>query len=103
VLLDETEMAELLDETETAVLLDERVSVLLDMESAVLLASLEDDSSETLQQVVSIVSVVAMDDELSRVASGIAGLEEEPSHAKITSDMPTKYAKSFFMFPPPYL
>ncbi|MBR6455115.1 MAG: hypothetical protein IKS97_11195 [Fibrobacter sp.] len=76
-LLDESEMAELLDENETAELLDEWISVLLDMESD-----------------------VAMDDELSGVTSGIAGLDEEPSHAKNTSDMAARYAKIFFIIPP---
>ena len=42
-------------------------------------------------------SDVAMDDELSGVVSGNAGLDEEPSHAKNASDMPVKNAKSFFM------
>ena len=70
-------MAELLDEIEIAELLDEWISVLLDMESD-----------------------VAMDDELSGVVSGNAGLDEEPSHAKNTSDMAARYAKIFFIIPP---
>jgi hypothetical protein len=73
---------------------------LLDVESAGLVASLEDDSDVTLQQVVSIGSDVAMDDELSGVTSGIAGLEDELSHAKNTSDMAARYAKIFFIIPP---
>jgi len=93
-------MAKLLDEGGKAELLDEIFVVLLDMESAGLVASLEDDSDVTLQQVVSIGSDVAMDDELSGVVSGNAGLDEEPSHAKNASDMPVKNAKSFFMFSP---
>ena len=79
-LLDESGMAELLDEIEIAELLDEWISVLLDMESD-----------------------VAMDDELSGVVSGNAGLDEEPSHAKNTSDMAARYAKIFFIIPPLFL
>ena len=45
-------------------------------------------------------SDVAMDDELSGVVSGNAGLDEEPSHAKNTSDMAARYAKIFFIIPP---
>ena len=68
---------ELLNKNGMAMLLDDRISVLLDMESD-----------------------VAMDDELSGVVSGNAGLEEEPSHAKNTSDMAARYAKIFFIIPP---
>jgi hypothetical protein len=102
-LLNKKGMAKLLDEGGKAELLDEIFVVLLDEESAGLVASLEDDSGETLQQVVSIGSVVAMDDELSGVTSGIAGLDEEPSHAKNTSDMAARYAKIFFIIPPLFL
>ena len=76
-LLNKKGMAKLLDEGGKAELLDEWISVLLDMESD-----------------------VAMDDELSGVTSGIAGLDEEPSHAKNTSDMAARYAKIFFIIPP---
>lgn len=68
---------ELLNKNGMAMLLDDRISVLLDMESD-----------------------VAMDDELSGVVSGNAGLDEEPSHAKNTSDMAARYAKIFFIIPP---
>lgn len=71
---------ELLNKNGMAMLLDDRISVLLDMESD-----------------------VAMDDELSGVVSGNAGLDEEPSHAKNTSDMAAKYAKIFFIIPPLFL
>jgi hypothetical protein len=91
---------ELLNKNGMAMLLDDRISVLLDVESTGLVASLEDDSDVTLQQVVSIGSDVAMDDELSGVVSGNAGLDEEPSHAKNTSDMAARYAKIFFIIPP---
>lgn len=76
-LLNKNGMAMLLDESGIAELLDEWISVLLDMESD-----------------------VAMDDELSGVVSGNAGLDEESSHAKNTSDMATRYAKIFFIIPP---
>ena len=68
---------ELLNKNGMAMLLDDRISVLLDMESD-----------------------VAMDDELSGVVSGNAGLDEELSHAKNTSDMAARYAKIFFIIPP---
>lgn len=71
---------ELLNKNGMAMLLDDRISVLLDMESD-----------------------VAMDDELSGVVSGNAGLDEEPSHAKNTSDMAARYAKIFFIIPPLFL
>lgn len=76
-LLNKKGMAKLLDEGGMAELLDEIFVVLLDMESD-----------------------VAMDDELSGVVSGNAGLDEEPSHAKNTSDMAARYAKIFFIIPP---